>query len=326
MDAATRWPRPSPFAAIASPASARATTCSAARARPARSTPSGDDRSRTARRARPFTELGASLQILDLRGTTSYAQIVERSARARAVRPGEWILGRSWDQNDWDNKEWPTHEALSAVSPDNPVYLTRVDGHAGLANRRALDTARVPTATPDPPGGRIIRTAEGQPTGVLIDRAQELVTRTSRRLTRQPRSKRRPFEQIGKPATGSDDGARCRDERRDGGGLQAAHRRRQAGDPAVRDAARLAARADAGLQRGPIIDYANIAWPCGRSRSSRTVRSARAARRCSSRTPTSRHTGLLTTPPEEVYAQTLAASRAGFQTAIHAIGDRANRS
>ena len=84
-----------------------------------------------------FAELGASLQTLDLRGTASYQQVVEAvRQRASEVQPGEWILGRSWDQNDWSQKQWPTHEALTAASPANPVYLTRVDGHAGLANRR----------------------------------------------------------------------------------------------------------------------------------------------------------------------------------------------
>ena len=58
------------------------------------------------------------------------------------ARPGEWILGRSWDQNDWAVKDWPTHEKLTAVSPNNPVYLTRVDGHAALVNKAALDAAR----------------------------------------------------------------------------------------------------------------------------------------------------------------------------------------
>src|SRR6266850_347978 len=68
------------------------------------------------------TELGESLQDLDVRGTTGYRQIVDRvRQRAATARPGEWILGRNWDQNDWLDKQWPTHESLSAVSPVNPV-------------------------------------------------------------------------------------------------------------------------------------------------------------------------------------------------------------
>ena len=91
-----------------------------------------------------FTGLGASLQVLRLRGTTSYEQIVEMvQARAATARPGEWIQGRSWDQNDWPVKDWPTHDALTAAAPNNPVYLTRVDGHAALVNKAALDAAGI---------------------------------------------------------------------------------------------------------------------------------------------------------------------------------------
>ena len=69
-----------------------------------------------------FTNLGASLQILQLRGTTSYEQIVEMvRSRAKSARPGEWIQGRSWDQNDWPVKEWPSHQQLSEPAPNNPV-------------------------------------------------------------------------------------------------------------------------------------------------------------------------------------------------------------
>ena len=65
--------------------------------------------------------LGSALQQIDLRGTPSYEAIVDKvRERAAKARPGEWILGRSWDQNDWPKKEWPTHEALDKAAPDNP--------------------------------------------------------------------------------------------------------------------------------------------------------------------------------------------------------------
>ena len=80
--------------------------------------------------------------VLKLRGTTSFDQIVEMvRARAATARPGEWILGRSWDQNDWADKNWPTHDKFTAAAPNNPVYLTRVDGHAALVNKAAIDAA-----------------------------------------------------------------------------------------------------------------------------------------------------------------------------------------
>src|SRR5918996_4291788 len=123
-----------------------------------------------------FVSLGASLQVLPLRGTTSYEQILDMvRARAAKARPGEWIQGRSWDQNDWPTKDWPTHQALTDAAPNNPVYLTRVDGHAALVNQVALDAAGITRDTEDPPGGRLIRDTAGDPAGVLIDSAQDLV-------------------------------------------------------------------------------------------------------------------------------------------------------
>ena len=121
--------------------------------------------------------IGQSRQRLDLVGTGSQRQIAELvRAQAEELPPGRWVLGRGWDQNDWPSRRFPTHHALSEAAPDRPVYLTRIDGHAGWANRAALDLAGVDRQTPDPPGGRILRDEQGEPTGVLIDRAQGLVT------------------------------------------------------------------------------------------------------------------------------------------------------
>ena len=69
---------------------------------------------------------------------------------SRRRRAGEWIIGRGWDQNDWLDTAWPTHEPLSAVAPEHPVYLTRVDGHAALVNRKAMELAGLTRATADP--------------------------------------------------------------------------------------------------------------------------------------------------------------------------------
>ncbi len=130
--------------------------------------------------------LGASLRRLDLMGTPSFESIVEMvAAAARESEPGQWILGRGWDQNDWPEKAFPTHQALSAVSPENPVVLERVDGHAVMANRRAMDIAGIDTQTPDPDGGKIHRDARGRATGVLIDTASGLVERHVPESTRE---------------------------------------------------------------------------------------------------------------------------------------------
>ena len=122
--------------------------------------------------------LGTSLRNVQLAGSRSYDEVIARTvARARAMKPGEWILGRGWDQNLWPDKQFPTHEALSRALPNNPVVLTRVDGHALLANDKAMRAAGVTSATRDPEGGRIVRMAGGAPSGVFVDNAEGLVAR-----------------------------------------------------------------------------------------------------------------------------------------------------
>lgn len=274
-----------------------------------------------------FTSLGQSLQRLDFRGTTSYNQIVAmvREAAAKA-RPGEWILGRAWDQNDWPEKRFPTADKLDAAAPHNPVYLTRVDGHAGLANRRALAAGGVTKDTKDPAGGEIIRDAEGDPTGVLIDTAQRLVSQN----IPDPSP-----EQVVDAILRADQ--ECRRL-----GLTMVHDAGTSGEiveayEKLIDDGRLQTRLYVMLRgrleqlrphfaRGPIIGDRNHHL---------TVRAIKisadgalgsygaALLEPYADRPETR--GLLTTPPDEVYRQTLEASKAGFQTCIHAIGDRANR-
>jgi predicted amidohydrolase YtcJ len=123
-----------------------------------------------------YAGYGAALEQVDLVGTTSYAEVVARArAAAQRVPAGEWVLGRGWDQNDWADTAFPTEAALSAAVPDHPVALRRVDGHAVLVNAAALATAGITAATPDPPGGHILRGPGGRPTGVLVDAATERI-------------------------------------------------------------------------------------------------------------------------------------------------------
>ncbi len=120
--------------------------------------------------------LGASLEALALRGMKSPAEVAEAVRRAAAARAeGEWITGRGWDQNLWSPAEFPGHEPLDAAAPRHPVALRRVDGHALWANKAALRAAGVGRDTKDPPGGKILRDARGEPTGVLVDHAMDLV-------------------------------------------------------------------------------------------------------------------------------------------------------
>jgi predicted amidohydrolase YtcJ len=122
--------------------------------------------------------LGFSALTLDLSETKSLAEALAKIgdyARANPDRP--WILGRGWNQELWPEKRFPTAAELDAVVGDRPVWLERVDGHAGWANSRALDAARITALTKAPAGGSIERLAGGKPAGVLVDNAMELVTK-----------------------------------------------------------------------------------------------------------------------------------------------------
>ncbi|MEJ7810360.1 MAG: amidohydrolase [Gemmatimonadaceae bacterium] len=130
-------------------------------------------------------DLGIALRSVDLVGTTSYAQVIAKvQARAKDAPPGSWIIGRGWDQNDWSDSRFPAHEALSRAVPDHPVWLTRVDGHAGLANAKAMQAAGITASTKDPEGGRIERGVGSAPSGVFVDNAQGVVDRAVPPLTR----------------------------------------------------------------------------------------------------------------------------------------------
>ncbi len=131
-----------------------------------------------------FMGLGASKMELNLRDVKNWDQIVAMvAAAAREAKPGTWILGRGWHQAKWDPppsqnvQGFPLHEALSKVSPNNPVWLIHASGHAGFANAEAMKLAGVDRSTPDPPGGEILKDAQGNPTGLFNERAQGLVAR-----------------------------------------------------------------------------------------------------------------------------------------------------
>lgn len=115
--------------------------------------------------------------LLDLGGATSLAEVARRiRARTRTASSGAWIVGGGWSQAAWGSQALPTNEVLNATAPGNPVYLARSDGHAGWLNAKALSLAGITAATPDPYGGTIIRDRSGAPTGILLERANELVT------------------------------------------------------------------------------------------------------------------------------------------------------
>lgn len=115
---------------------------------------------------------------LDLSDAKSFDDVVAAIAeKAKTAKPGEWILGGRWDHESWPDRKLPTHEKLSAATPHNPVWITRVDGHAGLANAAAMKLAGVTKDTPAPGGGEVLRGADGEPTGVFVDNAETLIAR-----------------------------------------------------------------------------------------------------------------------------------------------------
>jgi predicted amidohydrolase YtcJ len=129
-----------------------------------------------------LTGLGRSRRTLDVSKARTWEEVVALVADEVAKRPpGSWILGWGWHQEKWDRKPspnvegYPVHEALSRVAPDHPVILKHAaGGHLGIANAAALRAARIDRSTPDPPGGEILHDAKGEPTGVLRENAYDL--------------------------------------------------------------------------------------------------------------------------------------------------------
>ncbi|MDZ7292157.1 MAG: amidohydrolase [candidate division KSB1 bacterium] len=125
-----------------------------------------------------FQGVGRRAYDLNLDGCTSLEEFLVRLKNWAANRqPGEWITGRGWMEEDWPVKQFPTREKLDRVMSDLPVYLNRADGHMAVVNSKALELAGITATTPNPPGGEILKDAQGQPNGLLVDNAMNLVSR-----------------------------------------------------------------------------------------------------------------------------------------------------
>lgn len=271
--------------------------------------------------------LGVALSTVDLVGTTSYEEVIARVARhARTVPAGTWIRGRGWDQNDWPATAFPVHDALSRAVPSHPVFLTRVDGHAALVNARAMRLASLRAGTRDPAGGRIIRGAANVPTGVLVDRAMDLV---SRRIPDATEAQRRAATL-----------AAIAEANR--WGLTGIH---DAGvpRPVIDTYERLAREGRYSLRNYVMISSDDRTLAHYFSRGPRTalhdgrlwIRAvkisadgalgSRGAALLEPYSDEPSHSGLVTTPEARVREVAERALRSGFQLNVHAIGDRANR-
>lgn len=135
-----------------------------------------------------FVDGAIDLDRVQLKDATSIEEFVARiREQAKKTRKGEWILGGSWDETQWTPANLPTKELIDPFTPDTPVFVDRYDGHMGLANSVALRLAGITAQTPDPPGGVIVRDAQGNPTGALKDAAAELVLKVIPPITHDQR-------------------------------------------------------------------------------------------------------------------------------------------
>jgi predicted amidohydrolase YtcJ len=273
-----------------------------------------------------LTRLGLDLVRVPLERLNSYEEVVARVAAFAHASTDAWILGGGWDQNLWPGKEFPTHHSLTAAVPDRPVALARVDRHAVLANACATEIAGIDRSTPDPAGGRILRDAYGDPTGVFVDAAAALVNAkipqpAHDELVRATRAAIRECNRWGVTAVaepGTNDAA------------LAAHRELiEGGEYTIRNHAMLADDAqllDAHLRRG-IVDGAHGGrlWVRAVKMYADGALGSRGAALLAPYADDPASSGLILTPQAHIEGVTRRALRAGFQVGTHAIGDRANR-
>lgn len=274
-----------------------------------------------------LTGVGAALRNVDLVGTRSIDEVVERVARrAREMRPGEWIRGRGWNQNEWADTRFPTNEALSRAVPNNPVVLTRVDGHATLVNARALDLAHVTASTPDPEGGRILKNPDGSPSGVLVDRAMGLVSRVVPPLSRDE------LRQIVLAAIAEANRwglTGLHDAGVDSGTIAMYEELARAGHYNLRHYVMIredSATLEHLLARGPQSGlYNGRLWIRAIKLTADGALGSRGAALLEDYSDEPGNRGLVVTPPEVIHRVAVRALQTGFQLNVHAIGDRANR-
>ncbi|HJU74994.1 MAG TPA: amidohydrolase family protein [Gemmatimonadaceae bacterium] len=271
--------------------------------------------------------LGTALRTVDLVGTTSYDQVIQRvAARAAQLAPGTWITGRGWDQNDWGDTRFPSHDALTRAVPNHPVYLTRVDGHAALVNAAAMKAANLVAASQDPSGGRIVRGASNEPTGVLVDRAMGLVGRVIPPLSKdeQRAATLAAIRETNKwGLTGVHDAGVGKDV------IDVFEELAKAGQYSLRNYIMVAnndAAIDHYLSRGPQSGlYDGRLWIRAIKISADGALGSRGAALIEPYTDEPANRGLIIIPEGRVKAVALKALPKGFQVNVHAIGDRANR-
>lgn len=270
-----------------------------------------------------LAELGKALESADLKGLRSAPACAERM-RAQAVPAGTWVEGDGWDQNLWTPKEFPDARTLDAVFPDRPAFARRIDGHAVWLNTAAMRAAGVTAATPDPSGGRILRRADGSPSGVFLDNAMDTVLRarpaaTEADLRRWFASALTSCAAVGLTEVGDASGYGERE-------IAVLRRMAEADELPIRVYATIGASDpdfDALLARGPHVSD-RLAVRAVKVFADGALGS-RGAALLSDYSDDPGNRGLEVTPPAAIESIAERCLKAGFQIWIHAIGDRANR-
>jgi predicted amidohydrolase YtcJ len=262
---------------------------------------------------------------LDLAAAGSEDEVAGMVAAAAArLRPGEWIAGRGWDQTRWPGQRFPTRASLDRAAPGHPVALVRIDGHATWTSGAALERAAITRGSGDPAGGRIVKDEHGEPTGLMIDLAQDLI----RALVPPPSPER--FDAAVEAVV-----AECLAK-----GLTGVH------EPGLDLSAVASYTRLIGRDRFPFRVFAALsgkkAWGEYRERGRPEsigdghltvgaiklwLDGALCSRGAALHAPycdDPANTGLVLVPPEEVLRLTREAAALGFHVWVHAIGDRAN--
>ena len=275
-----------------------------------------------------FLGIGFARLDVDLAGTRSFAEVLARVEKALKGRPpGEWVRGRGWHEEKWTSpapgavRGFPTHDALSAISPDNPVVLERADGHAVLLNAKAMAHFGIGSGTVAPAGGELIRYASGAPTGVFVDNAQSLVPPPERTESELRRAIELATEEcLAKGVTSLHDAGQPKD--------------------AIALYERLAARGQLRMRLYVMASALQTMKALERPRTGlgdglldvRAVKvyadgalGSRGAALLEPYADDPGNVGLLRTSQEEMLETARYALAHGFQVATHAIGDRANR-
>ena len=272
-----------------------------------------------------FVDGGFQLASVDLRDARTPAEFVRRIKEyAKTRKPGEWILGGDWDHTLWTGQPLPQHQWIDSVTPANPVFVNRLDGHEALANAAAMRAAGVTKDTPTPPGGEILRDARtGDPTGIFKDGALDVVGRA----IPEPSPERRDSALARALAHAASLGVTATAHMSASWADLASYRRlEQAGRLTLRAALYLPldawrAVADTVRARGAGDDWVKIGGLKGFMDGSA---GSRTANFFDAYNDSAGYHGLLQHPETDMRAWIGSADSAGLQVAVHAIGDRAN--